>query len=179
MRWSVRSSRGGTRTPDPVINSHHAHSVSVSREKSYGFGTAPETHPKRTRTSPDKSPDTLPALIALATLLACQPPTQAEPFGPTPATELGAQMARDCGQRFNLRVVHPLQTIELYLVERLGDVNGPARADSTVGRRIYVPRAYQGEARVWGHSMLHSIFGLPGNRPSNHPMYFQSCGLNP
>lgn len=115
------------------------------------------------------------ALVLLC--LACRPPTEAEPFGPTPATELGLQMARDCGQRFGLPIVHPSRTIRLYLVDQMEDLNGYARADSTVGNRIYVPRAYQDEPRIWAHSLLHALYGLPGTLPENHPHYFTDCGL--
>lgn len=57
-RWSPMSSRGGTRTPDPVINRPLADSLSLWDLTHLTFGRRGEKRPEDPRSSPDKSPDT-------------------------------------------------------------------------------------------------------------------------
>jgi hypothetical protein len=40
MRWSCWSSRGGTRTPDPVINSHLLYQLSYSGKRLFSNNLA-------------------------------------------------------------------------------------------------------------------------------------------
>src|SRR3990167_10352344 len=90
------SSRGGTRTPDPVINSQVRSRLTAYTPTVSPFGCKGKTDPKRSRYSPDISPD----ICWLLLLSACASPFESPAWIPvqrTAATDSAAQIALRCG----------------------------------------------------------------------------------
>ena len=100
--------------------------------------------------------------------LACSP---LEPQSPTAA--MGINMALGCGERHNLRVVNPPETLRFQLSPSL------ETADWVEGRRIWIRQELAGEPRVYAHASLHALYGLPGGPRTPHQEPFMACGLWP
>lgn len=116
------------------------------------------------------------AVLLLLPACGClEPSGYAVAISPTIAE--GIQMALRCGQQHGLRVVNPPASLRFYLSPSLGDLGGSMRADDVRGNRIFVDERVKDEARVWFHSALHALYGLPGGPSSAHPRIFSDCGI--
>jgi hypothetical protein len=105
----------------------------------------------------------------LLLLAACSSPL--EPQSPT--AESGIRIALDCGQRHELRLARPPETLQFTLSPDL------ETADWVEGRQIWIRSELSGEVRVYAHAALHSLYGLPGGPDTPHPEPFMVCGLEP
>jgi hypothetical protein len=105
----------------------------------------------------------------LLLLAACSSPL--EPQSPT--AESGIRIALDCGQRHELRLARPPETLQFTLSPDL------ETADWVEGRQIWIRSELSGEVRVYAHASLHAIFNLPGGPTTAHPPIFEECNLWP
>ena len=106
---------------------------------------------------------------SLLLLAACSSPL--EPQSPTATA--GIRMALDCGQQHRLAIKHQPGSLVFTLSPTL------ETADWVEGRHIWIRTELAGEVRVYAHSALHAIFGLPGGPKTPHPAIFEECDLWP
>jgi hypothetical protein len=104
-------------------------------------------------------------------------PSAEIPFARTSVTDAAALQALACGATHHLIVQRPYQSLRLFIAPDLGYVSGLTRADKEEGNRVTVLQGLQGVQQAWTHSLLHSLYALPGNSPSNHPKIFSDCGV--